>query len=215
VPSGLRIAHPEREVVQQQRPARRPRARPVGLEHHRREHLDPVHHQRPMPGEPQSAGPRVDPQPLRSLSCHERRIAIRRATPDHLQRLSDPPRDELILARRVRTLMEVDRALARLTGVVPGLLTRQHLGEAMRTIAVGGHALVALPAMLRRTVMAVEPHPRPRVLRPRAHGLGLAPALAQRRHVRREDSHRIGRLTHLSGHLQLKLPTKMRLGGQG
>jgi hypothetical protein len=70
--------------------------------------------------------------------------------------LGDPARDELIVARRVRTLIQADITLAGLTRVVPGLLARQKLGEAVRAIAVRGDAPVALPAMLRRTVTAVE-----------------------------------------------------------
>jgi hypothetical protein len=59
----------------------------------------------------------------------------------------------------VRTLVRADVALARLAGVRPGLLARQNLREPVRAIAVDRDAPIALPAVLRRTVMAVEPHP--------------------------------------------------------
>jgi len=89
------------------------------LEHDRGEHLDPVHHQQPMAREARLPGPGVDPQPPCPLAGHRRRIAVGRARADRHQRLGDPARDELVLARRMRPLVEVDVALAQLAGVLP------------------------------------------------------------------------------------------------
>ncbi len=83
--ASLRIAHPERQVIQQQRAVRRPRTRAIGLENDRDEHLQPVHHQRPVPLEPLIARARQGPQPLRSLPCDERasRYGARRESQQH------------------------------------------------------------------------------------------------------------------------------------
>jgi hypothetical protein len=72
------------------------------------------------------------------------------------------------MAGRVRPLVEVHRALTRLAGVVPGLLARQKLGEAVRPIAVCGQAAVELATVARLAVMAVEAHPRAAMLGTRA-----------------------------------------------
>ena len=216
------VADPERQVIHQQRAARRPLPWAVGLEHDWGEHLGPVHHQLSVPREPQLAatgvGPHatgVGPQSLRPLPRDHRRVAVGRAGPDHLQRLGDPPSDELILARRVWTLVEVDVALAGLASIRPGLLARQTLGEAVRAIAVRRDSHVALSTVPRRTVATSKPHPRPGVLRPRTDRLGLAPALPQRRRPPAniastpDDSRIYGIILHTRTH------PEMRQGGRG
>src|SRR5512132_3984800 len=211
--TGGGVADAERQIIEQQRSARRPRAWPVGLEDDRREHLDPVRHQRPVPAEAHLAARRIDAHPPGSLARHQRRLGVRRAGSDPPQRLGDSARDELVAPRRVRPLVETDVALAGLAVVPPGLLARQHLGEPMRAIAVGRHALVVLPLMLRRTVMAVEANPRPSVLRSRTDRTGAAPALAQRRHCPREDSRQAGHHRIYESTLTLRTLSEMRLGG--
>ena len=57
--TAVRVAHPERQVVEQQRSARRPLARTMRVEHDGSEHLHPIHHQRPVPREAQLASARV------------------------------------------------------------------------------------------------------------------------------------------------------------
>ena len=190
------MPYPKREVVEHKRARGWPRERAVGLEDDRREDLDAVHHQRPVPREAQLARLRIDPQSLGALAGHKRRLAIAGTDADHLQRLGDPARDELVLARRVRPFVEADVALAELAVVGPRFLARQGLGEAVRRIAAGGDAAVALAAVPRRAAAAVEANPRSRMLRPRAGRLGLAPALALRRHRPRHSSRRLARLTH-------------------
>ena len=109
---------------------------------------DPIHHQRPVPREAQLSGARVGivaAAPARAPPPPPRGRSNPPPTAD--QRLSDPARDELILPRRMRPLVELDVTLAHLARVVPRLLARQHLGEAMRTVAVGRDALVVLPTM--------------------------------------------------------------------
>ena len=189
MPAAVRVAHPERQVVEQQRPARWPRAQAMRLEHDRREHLHPIHHQRPMAREAQLTGLRVDPQPPRPLARHPRRSSVRRAGADCHQRPGHPARDELILARCMRPLVELDVPLADLARVLPRLLTRQHLREAMRTIPVGRHALVVLAAMPRCAVLAIEANARPYVLGPRTGRLRFAPTLASRRHRSRRTTY--------------------------
>lgn len=167
-----------------------------------------------MAREAQLAGPRVDPQPPRPLARDPGRLSIRRARPDRHQRLGNPARDELILARCVRALVELDVPLAKVARILPGLLTRQHLREAMRTVPVGRDALVVLTAMPRRAVLTIEANARPNVLWPRTDRLRFAPALTTRRHrSRRERTCSTGRLTHLREHSQLKMLSKMREGG--
>jgi hypothetical protein len=119
VAAALGVAHPERQIVEHQRAAGRPFARAMRLEADRGEHLDPVHHQRPMPRQARLPGLRVGPQPPRALTRHPGRIAVNRAGADRHQRLGDPARHELILARRMRPLVEVDVALAQLASVLP------------------------------------------------------------------------------------------------
>ena len=87
-----------------------------------------------MPGEQRFAGLRIATQPLGSLPRHQRRVAIGAAVSDHPQRLCDPSGDELIVARRGWTLMKPDLAFTGHAVVRPGLVTRQQLGEAMRTL---------------------------------------------------------------------------------
>ncbi len=72
--------------------------------------------------------------------------------------------------------MDADVAFAGFAIVRPGLLAHQGLSEAVRAIAVGWNAPVALPTVSRWTVTAVEANLRPSVLQPRAARLGLAPA---------------------------------------
>src|SRR5215207_2882572 len=71
---------------------------------------------------------------------------------------------------------------AGLAGVMPRLLPRQQLREAMRPIAVSRQTAVELATVARLAVLAVEAGPRPRMLRARAGRLRLAPPLPRRRH---------------------------------
>jgi hypothetical protein len=135
-----------------------------------------------MPGGVHLSGARVDPQSLGPFPCYQRRLAIGRAGTEGYQRLRDPAGNELILLRRVRPLVEGDTALAPLARVRPRLLPWQNFGEAMWTIAIGREALVVLPPMPSRAVVAIEPHPRPTVLRPRTADLGQTPTLARGPH---------------------------------
>ena len=184
------------------------------VEHDWGEHLDPIHHQRPMPREAQLPGLCVGAQPPRPLARDAGRLPVGRAGPDRDQRLGDPSRDELILPRRVRPLVEVDVPLAQLARILPRLLTRQHLREAMRTITVDRDPLVVLTTMPLGAVLTIEPDPDPA-----CSGLGqTASALLQL--LPRDDialvTERIcptGRLTHLREHSQLKMLSEMREGG--
>jgi hypothetical protein len=136
-----------------------------------------------MPGGVHLSGARVDPQSLGPFPCYQRRLAIGRAGTEGYQRLRDRAGNELILLRRVRPLVEGDTALAPLARVRPRLLPWQNFGEAMWTIAIGREALVVLPPMPSRAVVAIEPHPRPTVLRPRTADLGQTPTLARGPHL--------------------------------
>ncbi len=179
MPPGLRVTHPERHVVQQQRAALRPRPGPVGLEHDRGEHLDPVHHQRPVACQarlPIGAGA----QPLGALARRKRSVAIGRAAAHHHKRLGDPARDELVAARCMRTLMQPDLTLAQLAVVMPGLLARQRRGEGVAAVAVGRGAPIQPPTMPVGAVMTIEADPRPCMLRSRTDRFRFAPALALR-----------------------------------
>lgn len=95
--------------------ASRPSATPRAFGPRRRwgEDLDPVGHQLPVASHPQlsrlgSAGSRCAP-----LARNQRRLAVGRPHPDRGQRLGDPPGDELVSACGVRSLVQVDGALAR------------------------------------------------------------------------------------------------------
>src|SRR5258708_7625831 len=138
----------------------------VALKDDRGEDLDPVHHKRPVARPADLARQGIATHPLRALARNERRLSVRRAGADRLQRACDSARDELILAGRVGTLMTADRPLAQIARAGPRLLARQQLREAVRAIAVGGDALVALPTMARLAVVAVKPHSRACVLGP-------------------------------------------------
>jgi len=87
----------------------------------------------------------------------------------------------------VRPLVQVDGALATLAVVVPGLLAGKQLGEAMRPIAVRGHAAIELAAMTRLAEMAIEAHPRPNMARSQTHRPCLTPRLPRRRHRQRRS----------------------------
>ncbi len=73
----------------------------------------------------------------------------------------------------MRPLVELDVTLAQLASVAPGLLARQQLGEAMRTIAVGRKALVVLTTMPHDGVHTetIDPNRTPT---PPAHGSGYS-----------------------------------------
>ena len=64
-----------------------------------------------MSREAQLAGVRVGAQAPRALASDERGLAVGQASADGAQRAGDAPRDELVLARGVRTL-QMHRALA-------------------------------------------------------------------------------------------------------
>src|SRR5665811_2052422 len=148
-------------------------------------------------GDPARARPGRTPPPRPSPAT---RIAIRAAGSDHPQRLGDPSGDELIVARRVWTLMKPDLAFASHAVVRPGLFTRQRLGETMRTIAARRNAQIALPTMPWRTVVPRETHPRPTVTRARTDHPRLAPALARRRHAATVCTGTDSPATHLRVH---------------
>jgi hypothetical protein len=154
----------------------------MGLEHDRCEDLDPVGHQLAVTRHARLAGLGISAQAPRSLALHQRRLAMGRPNP-HRHHLGDPSRDELVVARGVRPLVQPHRALAGLAGVVPRLLAGKQLGEAMRWIAIRGHAAVELAAVARLAVVAIEADPRPHTLRSRTHGHCLTPRLARRRHL--------------------------------
>jgi mutator family transposase len=69
----------------------------------------------------------------------------------------------------------VNSPLAGLTRVVPSLLARQHLGEAMRPLTVSWRAPIQLATEPRLAIPPVEPHPRPGMLGPRAYRLRRTP----------------------------------------
>ena len=154
----------------------------MGLEHDRREDLDPVGHQLAVARHAQLARLGVGAQPPRSLARHQPRLAVGLASSHRLKRLCDPAGDKLVPASGVRPLVQMHRPLARLASVAPGLLSVQQLSEAMSPIAVGRHAAVELRTVPRLSVVAVEADPRTRVLRARAARPRLAPPLSDRRH---------------------------------
>jgi hypothetical protein len=105
-----------------------------------------------------------------------------------VKRLGDPTSDELVVARRLRSLAPIHVSLAVLAGVVPGLLSWQQLGEDVGSAAPTGRTLVALTPVAGLAVCAVQLDPRARVLRPWA------------RHPRRADPrHRPRLATHSDG----------------
>ena len=157
----------------------------MGLEDDRREDLDPVGDQLAVTRHARLARLRVGTQPPRPLARHKRRLAVGRPGADRDQRLGDPPGHELVAASCVRSLVEVDRALAGLAGVVPRLLARKPLGEPMRPVPVCGHAAVELATVPRLAVVAVKAHARAGVLWPGTRGPRPAPPLPARRHSNR------------------------------
>ena len=97
----------------------------MGLEDDRRENFDPVSDQLAVTRQARLARLRVGAQPLRPLARHQRRLAIGVAGSHRLKRLRDPPGHELVVAGGMRALVQIDRPLTRLAGVVPRLLARQ------------------------------------------------------------------------------------------
>jgi hypothetical protein len=110
----------------------------------------------------------VDRKPRRPLARYQGGLLVGRARTDRNQRAGNAPSDELVLTRRLRTLVALDLALTALTAHAPRLLTRKKLGEHVRLTVASGEALVALAPMPRPPVRPVQMHPRARVLRPRA-----------------------------------------------
>jgi len=169
----------------------------VGLKDDRREDLDPVCDELAVARRAQLARLGVGAQPPRSLAGDQGRLAVARPGSHRHERLGDPPRDELVVASGVRSLVHTHGSLAALAGVVPSLLARQELGEAMRSVAVGRDAAVELATVVRLAVVAVEAHPRPRMLGVRAGRSCLAPRPPWRRHVGDEAKGRAGQNAQL------------------
>jgi hypothetical protein len=128
---------------------------------------------------------RLAPQPLRAFARDERRLAVARARPDCPQRLRDPTRHELVVARGVRPLVQINRSLAQLARVRPGLLAGQQFGEPVRPITVCRDTPVHLSLVTGLAIRALQTHTRPSMLRVRTHRPGLGPTRSQRRHDRR------------------------------
>ena len=139
-----RVAHREGQIVDQQRARSWPRVGAMGLEHDRREDLHPVGDELAVPRHPRLAALRVSRQPPRPLGCHQCRLAIARSCAHRDERLGDPARHEPVVARGMRALEKAHRALADPASVMPGLLARQRLREAVRPVAVRGQAAIAL-----------------------------------------------------------------------
>lgn len=96
----------------------------MGLKDDRSEQLDPVGDELPMIGLTNLASLRVDAKAASAITGNTRRAHISRATADGVQRLRDPPRDELVVAGRLWTLAPLDLPLAQIAGVMPSLLPR-------------------------------------------------------------------------------------------
>jgi hypothetical protein len=139
----------------------------VRLEDDRGKELDPVSDELAVARRARLARLRVGAQPPRPLARQKRRLALAHSGSDRDQRLGDRPRHELVVPRRVGPRVQTHRPLAGLAGVVPGLLARQQLGEAMRPIPVRGQAAVELAPVARPAVVTVEAHARASVLRAR------------------------------------------------
>jgi hypothetical protein len=143
----------------------------VRLEDDRGKELDPVSDELAVARRARLARLRVGAQPPRPLARQKRRLALAHSGSDRDQRLGDRPRHELVVPRGVGPLVQTHRPLAGLAGVVPGLLARQPLREAMRPIPVRGQAAVELAPVVRPAVVTVEAHPRASVLRARPPAL--------------------------------------------
>ena len=104
-PAGGRVAHREGQVVKQQRARRRPCGRPVRLEDHWCEDLDPVHYQLAVAGQALLARVGVTSQPVGPLARNQRRMAVGRPGSHRRQRLGDAPRHELVVAGGVWALV--------------------------------------------------------------------------------------------------------------
>jgi hypothetical protein len=136
--SGGRVTHREGQIVEQKRAGRRPGGGPVRLEDDRGKELDPVSDELAVARRARLARLRVGAQPPRPLARQKRRLALAHSGSDRDQRLGDRPRHELVVPRGVGPLVQTHRPLAGLAGVVPGLLARQQLREAMRPIPFAG-----------------------------------------------------------------------------
>ena len=104
LPARVQSPDSEGQMIEQQRALGRPGARAVGLEHDRSEQLDPIGDELPMIGLTNLPGLRVDAKAASAITGNTRRAHVSRATADRVQRLRDPPRDELVVAGRLRTL---------------------------------------------------------------------------------------------------------------
>jgi hypothetical protein len=133
-------------VVEQQRALSRPRTRAVGLKDHGREQLDPVGDELAVVGLANLAGLKVEAKTPGAVAGNPGGVHVGGAGADGSKRLRDPPGDELVVARRLRTLTPLDLALAVIARAMPGLLTRQQFSEHV-WLAGPRRALVALPAM--------------------------------------------------------------------
>jgi hypothetical protein len=110
----------------------RPAGRTLKLEQRRREQLDPVGDELALGGLAHLAGLGIETEAPGPSSGNTRGPHVAVPSADGSQRLGDPTSDELVVARSLRTFAPLDPSLAVLTGPVPGLLTRQKLGEHVR-----------------------------------------------------------------------------------
>ncbi len=138
-PPAARILGPDPkgQVVEQQRALSGPCGRPVRLEDHRREQLDPIANELAMGGLTHFTGLRVKTEAPGAIASHPRGPHVAAAGTDRRQRFGDPAGDELVMARSLRTLASLDPPLAVVAGAMPRLLPRKQLGEDVRLGAPG------------------------------------------------------------------------------
>jgi hypothetical protein len=74
-------------------------------------------------------GQRIEAETPGAIASHPSGLHVSAAGADRRQCSGDPAGDELIAARRLGALAALDPALAVIAGTVPGLLSRQKLGE--------------------------------------------------------------------------------------
>src|SRR5665811_2555064 len=167
-PTGVQGSHPKGQMVEQQRPLRRPGSRSEGLEHDRCKDLHPVGEQLAMTRLAQLAGLSIAPEAPRPISGHARGPHVGAAGAHCLQRLRDSPDNELVVARRLGSFASLELPLAVFARAVPGLLPRQKLGEHVRLSAPSWQARIALSSVAGFSVSTVQLHARACVLRSRA-----------------------------------------------
>lgn len=171
---------PERQMVEQQRALGRPGARALRLGDDRREQLDPVGDELAVSGLAQLAGLGVEAKAPGAVAGDAGCLHVGGSSADGCERLRDPAGDELVVARRLRSLATLNPTLAVLARAMPGLLPRQQLGEDVRLAALR-RALLALTPMAGPSVAAVQLDLRSPLLRSRT----LHPRCADPRHAPR------------------------------